>query len=123
MVRGKRESPVKDLLTTLSGMRAGGRRLIGCFPLYPPLELFHSFGLTPVVLWGMRDAVRDYATSDRHVQNYACQVARALTGFVIERGPGLFDELFMYNACVTLWNLPEIIAACLLYTSPSPRDS
>ncbi|HQG32691.1 MAG TPA: 2-hydroxyacyl-CoA dehydratase family protein, partial [Deltaproteobacteria bacterium] len=104
---------MKDLLTTLSGMKAGGRRLIGCFPLYPPLELFHSFGLTPVVLWGMRDAVRDYATSDRHVQNYACQVARALTGFVIERGPGLFDELFMYNACDTLRNLPEIIAAGL----------
>lgn len=99
------------ILETLSGMKAAGRRLIGCFPLYPPLELLHSFGLTPVTLWGMRDAVRDYATSDRHVQIYACQVARALTGFVIDNGPGLFDALFMYNACDTLRNLPEIVQA------------
>lgn len=102
---------MKDILTSLSGMKAGGRRLIGCFPLYPPLELLHSFGLTPVILWGMRDAVRDYGTSDRHIQNYACQVARALTGFVIDKGPGLFDALFMYNACDTLRNLPEILTA------------
>lgn len=102
---------MNDIHETLSCMKAQGRRLIGCFPLYPPLELLHSFGLTPVVLWGMRDAVRDYGTSDRHIQNYACQVARALTGFVIEKGPALFDALFMYNACDTLRNMPEILAA------------
>ena len=102
---------MNGILETLSGMKTGGRRLIGCFPLYPPLELLHSFGLTPITLWGMRDAVRDYGTGDRHVQNYACQVARALTGFVIDNGPSLFDALFMYNACDTLRNLPEIVHA------------
>lgn len=102
-----------DALDAMTAMRKQGRRLVGCFPLYPPLELIHSFGLTPVVLWAMRDAVAGYSTSDRHVQSYACQVARTLTEFVLDKGPGLFDALFMYNACDTLRNLPEILDAGL----------
>jgi len=95
---------------TWRGMKARGKRLVGCFPLYPPLELIHSFGLTPVVLWGIDDGQRYYAKADEHLQNYACRIARVLTGLVIEEGPGLFDALFMYNACDTLRNLPEILS-------------
>ncbi len=101
---------MNDIPQTLAQMKNRGRRLIGCFPLYPPLELLHSFGLTPVVLWAMREAVQNYESSDRHLQNYACQVARCLTAFIIDHGAGLFDALFMYNACDTLRNLPEIVA-------------
>lgn len=90
-------------------MKSDGRRVIGCFPLYPPLELFHSMGLEPVVLWGLRDSVRDLSGADRHVQGYACSVARQLTQFVLEHGEELFDGLFFYNACDTLRNLPEIL--------------
>jgi len=104
---------VGDILETLKRYRAEGSRLVGCFPLYGPLELFHSFGLTPVVLWGLGDGRGYYPASDAHVQGYACSVARALTGFVIEHGTALFDALFMYNACDTLRNLPEILSRAL----------
>jgi len=98
-----------DLLAAWKKVRSAGGCLVGCFPLYPPLELFHSFGLTPVVLWAMGDARPALAASDAHVQPYACRIARFLTGFVLDHGPGLFDALFMYNACDTLRNLPEIV--------------
>jgi hypothetical protein len=57
----------------------GDRPVIGCFPLYPPLELFHSMGLAPVVLWGLRDAIPSLSLADRHLQSYVCSVARRLT--------------------------------------------
>jgi hypothetical protein len=66
---------MNDIPQTLAQMKNRGRSLIGCFPLYPPLELLHSFVLTPVVLWGMREAVQNYDSSDRHLQNYPCQAA------------------------------------------------
>ncbi len=83
--------------------------LLGCAPLYPPLELFHSMVITPRVLWGFKDSLTDLGESDKHLQNYACSVARCLTQYVLsESGTGL-NGLFLYNACDTLRNLPEIL--------------
>ena len=83
--------------------------LLGCAPLYPPLALFHSMGITPRVLWGFKDSLTDLGESDKHLQHYACSVARCLTQYVLsERGADL-KGLFMYNACDTLRNLPEIL--------------
>ncbi|HOO45032.1 MAG TPA: 2-hydroxyacyl-CoA dehydratase family protein [Deltaproteobacteria bacterium] len=94
-------------------LKRQGRHIVGCFPLYAPLELLHSFGLTPVVLWGFEPAGTDLSRSDRHLQNYSCQVARCLTEVVLENSSAVFDALFMYNACDTLRNLPEIMEAGL----------
>ncbi len=94
---------------SISGMKKDGRPVIGCFPLYPPLELFHSMGLTPLVLWGLGDLIRSTPLSDRHLQNYTCSVGRRLAEFVLSENGALLDGLFMYNACDTLRNLPEIL--------------
>ncbi|PIP42300.1 MAG: hypothetical protein COX19_01475 [Desulfobacterales bacterium CG23_combo_of_CG06-09_8_20_14_all_51_8] len=69
--------------------------------------------LTPVVLWGLGEAAAGTPESDRHLQNYTCSVARHLTEFVLSADTGLLDGLFMYNACDTLRNLPEIIESGL----------
>lgn len=104
---------MKGFPDTAQDIKAKGRSLIGCFPLYPPVELFHSFGLIPLVLWGFGQDIHELSASDRHLQPYTCRVARCLTELVISRAEGLFDALFMYNACDTLRNLPEIIEAAL----------
>ncbi|MFZ5562865.1 MAG: hypothetical protein ACOZBW_02355, partial [Thermodesulfobacteriota bacterium] len=68
-------------LQAMARMKAGPRPVIGCLPLYPPMELIHSMGLAPVVLWGLSDAVPQSPDADRHIQNYACSVCRRLTQF------------------------------------------
>ncbi len=83
--------------------------LLGCAPLYPPIELFHSMGIQPQVLWGFKDTLFDLAESDRHLQNYACSVARCLTQYVLAEEGAKLSGLFMYNACDTLRNIPEIL--------------
>ncbi len=93
----------------LKRLRNGPHPVIGCMPLYPPLELFHSLGLTPIVLWGLSDTVSDVTDADRHIQNYVCAVGRRLTQFVIREWEELMDGMFLYNACDTLRNLPEIL--------------
>ena len=90
-------------------LKKRNKPIFGCMPLYPPLELFHSMGIIPLVLWGLRGMVAGTPHSDRHLQNYACSVARNLTEFVLSENGKLLDGLFMYNACDTLRNLPEIL--------------
>ena len=97
----------------LRQLKKDGREVLGCFPLYPPLELFYAMDITPVVLWGLRGAVRNTDESDRHLQPYACAITRHLTEFILSGHSRFFDGLFMYNACDTLRNLPEIIDAGL----------
>jgi benzoyl-CoA reductase/2-hydroxyglutaryl-CoA dehydratase subunit BcrC/BadD/HgdB len=91
-----------------------GRRIIACFPLYPPLPLFHSMGLVPIVLWGLRGHIPRTEAGDRHLPPYTCSVARHLTEFLLTEGRDLVDGIFMYNACDTLRNLPEILMEGLI---------
>jgi len=104
---------VNSIINKIQRIKDSGKKVIGCFPLYPPLELFHSMDIIPVVLWGIDDVLAGVSESDRHLQNYVCSVARHLTEFVLTDGGKLLDGLFMYNACDTLRNLPEILACGL----------
>jgi benzoyl-CoA reductase/2-hydroxyglutaryl-CoA dehydratase subunit BcrC/BadD/HgdB len=100
---------MKNISNEIKAIKDKGQRVIGCFPLYPPLELFHSLGLVPITLWGLKDSIPGVEKSDRHLQPYACSVARRLTEFLLSEKGAALDGLFMYNACDTLRNLPEII--------------
>lgn len=109
-------STVFDDLETTRGL---GAPVIACFPLYPPLELLHSLGVYPVVLWGLGETVSSFSRSDRHIQPYACSVARRLAEFLLSDAGTLVDGVCMYNACDTLRNLPEILD-CGLRESARP---
>ncbi|KUG22376.1 hypothetical protein ASZ90_007836 [hydrocarbon metagenome] len=99
-----------DVIENIRRAKKKGIKVIGCFPLYPPMELVHSFGMMPVVLWDMKEGVRILKESDRHLQSFTCSVARRLTEFVLSEEGSLLDGLMMYNACDTLRNMPEIIS-------------
>ena len=96
-----------DVRHHVQNMVDQGRRVLGCLPLYPPVELFHSMGLTPVVLWGATEPLRK---SDAHLQPFACSIARNLTELIVAKKDLGLAGLFGYNACDTLRNLPEILA-------------
>ncbi|MCB2185547.1 MAG: 2-hydroxyacyl-CoA dehydratase family protein [Deltaproteobacteria bacterium] len=98
-----------DLLALQQKAREAGRPLIGCFPPYPPLELFTALGLTPLVLWNLGDWQDGVSHADRHVQVFACAVARRLAEACLGPAGAGFDALFAYNTCDTLRNLPEVI--------------
>ena len=100
---------MNSLNRRLKSLKDNGRKLVGCFPLYPPVELFHSFNLEPLVLWGLKPFYPLTARSDLHLQSFVCSVGRHLAEFVLSEAGGLLDGIFMYNACDTLRNMPEIL--------------
>lgn len=71
---------------------------LGCFPLYPPVELCHVMEILPVVLWGLGGEVSGLGESDKHLQSYSCSVARRLVQYTLSGGLSMLDGLFMYNA-------------------------
>ncbi|MGM0453379.1 MAG: 2-hydroxyacyl-CoA dehydratase subunit D [Thermodesulfobacteriota bacterium] len=103
--------PNHDAASVLKYQKQQGARIMGCFPLYPPVALFAAMDLLPVVLWGLKSAVPTFGQSDKHVQPYACAVGRELMQFVLSENGTLIDGIFSYNACDTLRNFPEIVAS------------
>jgi len=101
---------MNKLTKKLGDIRQNGRKIIGCFPLYPPLELLHALGLESIVMWGFKPFYPETRESDQHIQNYACSMGRHLAEFVYSREGELLDGILFYNACDTLRNLPEILA-------------
>lgn len=80
-----------------------------CLPLYPPVELLHSFGYCPIVLWNLKSTRTAKKVSESHLQNYVCSVAMDLLDVLLEKDFYTGNVIFSYNACDTLRNLPEII--------------
>lgn len=101
------------LADNINRIHEKGSKAVGCFPLYPPVELVHSFGLVPLVLWDMKEAAPSLEESDRHLQTFACSVARRLAGFILSDEGARLDGILMYNACDTLRNMPEILQSGL----------
>ncbi len=101
--------PVLNVKEHLHRISDSGRPVIGCLPLYPPLELLDAMGVTPVVLWGLGEEILHTPESDRHLETFTCSVARRLTEFVLSDAGRLLDGLFFYNACDTLRNLADIL--------------
>lgn len=102
-----------DPAESIQKLKDQGHRVIGCLPLYPPLELLHSMGLTPVVLWGHRLSGTKLDLSHEHLQIYACSVAHRLSEQLLGRAGTHVDGVFAYNACDTLRNLREILQLSL----------
>jgi len=100
-----------DLVNALEKIKDKGLPVAGCFPLYPPEELVHSMGISPVVLWGLGGGSNELSLADARVQNFVCAVGRRLSQLVLSDAGANLDAIFSYNACDTLRNLPEILAA------------
>ncbi|MHA1733967.1 MAG: 2-hydroxyacyl-CoA dehydratase subunit D [Promethearchaeota archaeon] len=98
--------------------RENARPVVGCLPLYPPVEFLHSMGTSPVVFWGVP---QDTSEADKHLQSFTCAVARYLLGNLLTSNPAPVDAIFSYNACDTIRNLPEIILEGLPRPVPSFR--
>ena len=102
-----------DFTDSLKDLKNDGRRVMGCYPLYPPVELLHSMGFNPIIMWNLRDSIKSLIESDKHLQVYACSVARYMIEF-IQLNSSLLDGIVSYNACDTLRNMPEIVN-CMLH--------
>lgn len=86
---------------------APGRAIVGCFPVYSPVELFHAAGLLPVGLSGGGNRM-EIAHADSRFQSFVCSIVKStleqgMTGILAE-----FDALVFHSICDSERNLASV---------------
>ncbi len=85
---------MSELFNEIKRLVSAGKKVMGCCPPYPPLELFHSLGFAPVVLWD------DPLGSPSSLAETIIENSRP-------GDPALLDGLFVYNPCGQFSDPPE----------------
>lgn len=84
--------------------QAPNRRAIAYFPVYAPVELFHSFGTLPVGMSGAGDQL-DIQYADARFGSFICSIAKTTTELGLTRHLDLFDAMYFSGICDTARNL------------------
>ncbi len=84
-----------------------GRKLIGCFPVYTPVEIFHAAGALPVGLAGGGNRL-EIVHSDSRFQSFVCSIIKS----TLEQGmTGMLDEIdgmVFHSICDSARNLASV---------------
>lgn len=86
---------------------APGRAIVGCFPVYSPVEIFHAAGMLPIGLTGGGNRM-EIAHADSRFQSFVCSIVKStleqgLTGMLAE-----FDALVFHSICDPARNLASV---------------
>ncbi len=84
-----------------------GRAIVGCFPVYSPVEVFHAAGMLPVGLCGGGNRM-EIAHADSRFQSFVCSIVKStleqgMTGVLAD-----FDALVFHSICDPARNLASV---------------
>lgn len=86
---------------------SAGRALVGCFPVYSPVELFHAGGMLAVGLAGGGNRM-EIAHADARFQSFVCSIVKS----TLEQGMigtlAEFDALVFHSICDPARNLASV---------------
>ena len=99
--------------------------IAGAGPINGPIQAA-IFGWLPVMLWILIGgvffgAVQDFASMYASVKNKGRTIGYIIEAYIGKLGKKLF-LLFCWLFCILVVAAFADVVACLLYTSPSPRD-
>ncbi len=84
-----------------------GSRVIGCFPVYVPMELIAAAGMLPVAIFGAGGKIEiDHA--DSRIQSFICSIARSTLELCLAGYLKDFDGLIFPSICDVARNLSGI---------------
>ncbi len=86
-----------------------GRKAVGCFPVYTPVEIIHAAGMLPVGLFGGGTTI-ELANADARFQSFVCSIAKTTLemGFQARLKP--LDGLIFSSICDVARNLSSVVA-------------
>jgi benzoyl-CoA reductase subunit C len=88
---------------------AGGRVLIGCFPVYSPVELFHAAGALPVGLAGGGNRL-EISHADARFQSFVCSIIKSTLELGMQGKLDAFEGLVFHSICDPARNLASVFA-------------
>ncbi len=85
-----------------------GRRAVGCFPVYAPVELAHGLGLLPVGLFGGGNQI-ELAHADSRFQSFICSIVKSTLELAFTERLDVFDALLFESICDPARNLASVM--------------
>lgn len=111
MPAADRERVKAKRLEELAELKAGGRKIVGYFCLYAPVELIAAAGGVPVRL--VRSSARAESAGEKFLRPDACSFCKScLGGFGLDPLSQLADAVVGVTTCDMMRRLPEAIEAC-----------
>ncbi len=110
-----------------------GRRIVGCFPVYTPLEILHAGGMMPLGMFGAGNTI-EIAHADARFQSFVCSIAKTTLELGMQERLKLLDAPLFSSICdvarnlssVFVRNFPDLHVVYLHYpqnmTSPAAVD-
>ena len=84
-----------------------GRVLIGCFPVYAPVEIFHAAGALPVGLAGAGNRL-EISHADARFQSFVCSIIKSTLELGMVGKLDDFDGLVFHSICDPARNLASV---------------
>jgi len=87
--------------------RTGGK-VIGCFPVYAPVELPYALGMLPVGIFGGGNRI-ELAHADSRFQSFICSIVKSTLELGFIGKLDLFDGLLFHSICDPARNLASVM--------------
>jgi len=88
---------------------AAGRALVGCFPVYSPVELYHAAGALPVGLVGGGNRL-EISHADSRFQSFVCSIVKSTLELGMTGKLDDFDGLVFHSICDPARNLASVFS-------------
>jgi benzoyl-CoA reductase subunit C len=88
--------------------RTGGK-VIGCFPVYAPVEVPYALGMLPIGLFGGGNRV-EIANADSRFQSFICSVVKSTLELGFIGKLDLLDGLMFHSICDPARNLASVMS-------------
>jgi benzoyl-CoA reductase subunit C len=86
-----------------------GRSIVGCFPVYSPLEIFHAAGMLPVGVAGGGNRL-EISHADARFQSFVCSIVKSTLELGMQGRLDDFDALVFHSICDPARNLASVFA-------------
>jgi benzoyl-CoA reductase subunit C len=86
-----------------------GRKVVGCFPVYAPLEILHAGGTMPLGMFGAGNTI-ELAHADARFQSFVCSIAKTTLELGMQGRLKLLDAALFSSICDVARNLASVFA-------------
>ena len=104
--RGIAGRPVDAAAAALKAA-APGRPLIGCFPVYSPVELIHAGGALPLGVFGGGNQI-EIAHADARFQSFVCSIVKSTLELGLTQRLSALDGMLFHSICDPARNLASV---------------
>lgn len=84
-----------------------GRRAVGYFPVYTPVELIHASGMLPVAVFGGGNQI-ELAHADSRFQSFVCSIVKSTLELGLTDKLDCFDGMVFHSICDPARNLASV---------------